>query len=95
MEQTTLSSNPYNIPRRPNADELAQLSDWVQSVGAVHESATIAPQSAYVAVFDDYITGSLGYAGKLMSVVWDGGPSFVDVFIWQDKEIIRIERDTR
>ncbi|HYH66195.1 MAG TPA: hypothetical protein VD866_15995 [Urbifossiella sp.] len=49
--------------------------------------------SAYTAVYDRYSTGGPGYAGKLMSVVWDGAPSFSDVFTWEDGTMVRSPRD--
>jgi hypothetical protein len=38
---------------------------------------------AAIAVFDEYITVGPGYAGKVMTVVWDGSPSFSEVYLWQ------------
>jgi hypothetical protein len=49
--------------------------------------------AAYVAVYDHYMTGSPGYVGKLMSVVWDDAPSFFDVFTWEKGQIVRSGRD--
>ena len=49
MEQQT--------PRRPNPDQLIQLANWLQSLGAYdEESATITAENAYVAVYDNYST---------------------------------------
>lgn len=44
-------------------------------------------------MYDDYCTGGPGYAGKLLSVVWDGGPSFFDVFTWQGGQMERTGRE--
>ena len=49
--------------------------------------------TTYVAVYDHYCTGCTGYYGKLMSVVWDGSPSFFDVFTWKDGKLERSGRD--
>jgi hypothetical protein len=39
--------------------------------------------NAAIAVFDDYVTGGPGYAGKLMVVVYDGGPYQTETYIWE------------
>jgi hypothetical protein len=39
-------------------------------------------ESAAIAVFDNYITGSPGYSGKLMVVVYDGSPEMTETYIW-------------
>jgi|SRR5947207_8156918 len=39
-------------------------------------------ENASIAVFDNYITDSPGYAGKLMVVVWSGDPSFTETYTW-------------
>ena len=56
-------------------------------------------EQAAIAVFDDYITDSPGYAGKVMVVVWSGDPAYTDTYIWDrkyenGKENIPV-RDTR
>ena len=81
-------------PRNPNSDELKQLANWLQSLGAYdEEGATMTAENAYAAVYDTYCTGCPGYVGKLMSVVWDGSPSTYDVFIWTDGKMIQVKRD--
>jgi len=79
-------------PRRPNADELKQLANWLQSLGAYdEENAAMTADNAYIAVYDHYCTGCPGYVGKLMSVIWDGSPSTYDVFIWSDNEMQHVD----
>ena len=39
-------------------------------------------ESAAIAVFDNYITGSPGYSGKLMVVVYDGSPEMTEAYTW-------------
>jgi hypothetical protein len=87
--------NPLSyVLRRPNACELQQLANWLQSLGAYDEAtATMTAENAYIAVYDEYCTGCPGYFGKLMSVVWDGSPSTYDVFIWSDDKMEQVERD--
>jgi hypothetical protein len=81
-------------PRSPDTDELRQLTDWLRAQGHESETAAELVRCASVAVFDNYISGCPGYAGKVISVVWDGGPSFFDVFIWEKGKLLRSDRDS-
>jgi hypothetical protein len=83
------------VPRIPNAEELRELSQWIQNLGPDKVEADATVQSAFIAVYDHYITGGVGYSGKLMSVVWDGDPGFFQVFIWDDGKIENTPCDYR
>ncbi len=90
----TPNSSAEQTPRTPKADELRQLAEYLLSLGAYEEdTAVLTAANAFVAVYDEYCTGSPGYYGKLMSVVWDGSPSTFDVFIWQDGKMERVASD--
>jgi hypothetical protein len=39
-------------------------------------------ESAAIAVFDNYITSSPGYSGKLMIVVYNGAPEMTETYTW-------------
>jgi hypothetical protein len=39
-------------------------------------------ENASIEVFDNYITSSPGYAGKLMIVVYDGAPEMTETYTW-------------
>ena len=39
-------------------------------------------EGAYIAIFDTYATNSVGYAGKVMVVVYDGSPKYTETFTW-------------
>ena len=39
-------------------------------------------ESAAIAVFDNYITSSPGYSGKLMVVVYEGAPEMTETYTW-------------
>jgi len=39
-------------------------------------------ESAAIAVFDNYITSSPGYSGKLMVVVYQGAPEMTETYTW-------------
>lgn len=80
-------------PRSPHVTELMELTSWLCEQGHDVDDATLTAGTAYVAVYDDYVTDCPGYRGKLMSVVWDGSPDCFDVFIWSDDSIVRINRD--
>jgi hypothetical protein len=92
---TTTRSSPAtpsarNLVRPPTSGELAQLWDFYVEQGQVEmyqlEKATWV-ELFWIAVFDDYITGCPGYAGKVMYVVWDGAPYACDVFGWQQGKL--------
>ena len=38
---------------------------------------------AAIAVFDHYMSDTPGFTGKLMLIVWPGGPSLRDTFGWE------------
>jgi len=80
-------------PRAPTADELSQLAAWLHEQGHDGETVSLLARDAFTAVYDAYRTDGPGYADKLISVVWPGGPSFFDVFIWKDGTIVRTARE--
>jgi len=86
-EATTLESS--RNPRPPTPDEITQLKDLLCPGGV----DPLSIESAFIAVFDGYITDSPGYVGKLMSVVWDGSPSLYDVYVWVDEKIRYVEKE--
>jgi hypothetical protein len=69
--------------RVPTDHELARISGTrLVEQGYNQADAYMVAQNAYVAVFEHYQTGSPGYVGKVMTVVWDGWPSTFNVFTW-------------
>lgn len=97
MIKANATSRAEHTPRSPNADELRLLGDWLIDQGCDEFSAQELPACGYIAVFDHYVTGSPGYVGKVLSVIWDGSPSTYDVFVWKDgkMEHCRHEFDSR
>jgi hypothetical protein len=85
-------------PRKPTEEEKQQLIEYLlrgrnpetYDLGKIdqadREEITGAVASAAIAVFDNYITDSVGYAGKVMVVIWPTGPQYTDTFTWLDKE---------
>ena len=77
-------------PRVPTTTEKVELIEavlrrWYRDPDAgVREEVAWLVNAAAIAVFDDYCTGGPGYAGKVLVVVWDGGPSQTEVYIWHD-----------
>jgi hypothetical protein len=65
--------SPSQVPRIPTASELRDLQALIAFEGHEPESVFC----AYIAVFQDYMTGSPGYCGNVLSVVWDGSPIFL------------------
>lgn len=85
-------------PRTATTEEKKQLIAYcVNSYYRELSSSDPAEQESFVgnaaiAVFDRYSTDGPGYAGKLMTVVWSGSPSFYTVFIWTDGVLHDVEQ---
>jgi len=75
------------VPRRPTREELEQLTQAQHTFFGYpsEEVIDLAEGYASVAVFDDYITVSPGYTGKIMLVVWRAMPSLYEAYIWNEK----------
>jgi hypothetical protein len=71
-------------PRKPNQQELEQLTEWYRKQFS-HEGSDMAIATAHIAVFDKYKTFYPGFVGKLMVVVWGIAPSAYQVFFWENK----------
>src|SRR4051794_22559009 len=93
MANANETSPARYTPRFPNEDEQRQLADWLCEQGQDRDTAEGFVQCAYVAVFDHYCTDCPGYAGKVMSVIWSGSPTFFDVFTWEADKMVREGRD--
>ncbi len=76
-----------NRVRLPNARELEQIGSWLteHSLGVVFPDWT---NSAWIAVFENYITDCPGYSGKVIVVVWGAGPDSVSVFTEDDGTLV-------
>ena len=87
-------------PRKPTQEEKDQLIQYlwqhndVDPTDADREEAQDFVENAAIAVFDDYQTDSPGYVGKVMVVVWSGGPGITEVFVWREGKIAQEEVDT-
>ena len=86
------------IPRQPTEEEKKQLVEFLfeerpydANDDEVREEIEARVADAYIAVFDDYITNSVGYAGKVMVVVYDGSPEFTETFTWGDEGYLQQE----
>jgi hypothetical protein len=79
--------------RPPDEEEIKQLKQYLfnKMMGGEfdEEEATGLLGDAYIAVFPDYVTGGPGYFGRVMIVVYDGSPGFVESYCW-DKDEIRL-----
>jgi len=73
--------------RIPTKEEKIELVEYILKHDLrndENERATIEGfvESAAIAVFDNYTTGSPGYSGKLMVVVYDGAPEMTETYTW-------------
>ena len=74
-------------PRKPTEVEKKELMEFqIQDIPPAddeeRQNLVNLVETASIAVFDDYITDSPGYAGKVMVVVWSHDPAFTDTYIW-------------
>ncbi|MCA9330789.1 hypothetical protein KC957_01970 [Candidatus Saccharibacteria bacterium] len=74
-------------PRIPTHDEIQEIARYYQI------STEDVQDWAYIAVFDNYITDSPGYAGKVIMIVWASSPSMYEVFTWDGETIRRRQPD--
>jgi hypothetical protein len=84
-----------NKPRKPNRQEITQLAGYIHykfGHGENLKEAELVVKDTCIAVFDDYISGGPGYAGKLMMVVWLW-PAAYEVYIWEDGELTHVNQD--
>jgi hypothetical protein len=80
-----------NSPRPPTEHELAEVWAWMKEqrydeMYLLEEASWF--EQFWIAVFDHYITGSPGYAGKVLYLIWDGTPANCTVFVWNKANIV-------
>jgi hypothetical protein len=88
-------------PRRATLEETQLLEDYLSvEMGCWHNEADAdrvniqgLMEGAAIAVFDNYITDSPGYTGKVIMVVWPGSPNMYEVFTFKGKELVRVNQD--
>src|SRR5262245_54436614 len=73
--------------RKPKKEEKIELVEYILTHNLrndENERANIDRfvESAAIAVFDNYITSSPGYSGKLMIVVYEGAPEMTETYTW-------------
>jgi hypothetical protein len=73
--------------RNPTKEEKIELVEYILKhdlKNDENERANIEGfvESAAIVVFDNYITSSPGYSGKLMVVVYDESPEMTETYTW-------------
>ena len=83
-------------PRKPTEVEKKEIVAYVlahdfENDENERENVEGYVENAAIAVFDDYITGGPGYAGKVMVVVYDGATTQTETYSWNslDRKITR------
>jgi hypothetical protein len=90
-------------PRKPTEAEKQELVEFLMTHDYANgeeerEQVRGYIEDAAIAVFDNYTTGAVGYAGKLMVVVYNGAPEQTETYIWQrdnwidEKEVPKLDR---
>ena len=81
-------------PRVPTIEEKNEVVKWLlanddawhdpkhEDEDETREDLKGLIEAAYIAIFDTYSTGGPGYVGKVMVVVWDGGPQQTETYSW-------------
>jgi hypothetical protein len=74
-------------PRIPTREEKTELIEYLlrrdyKNDENERENIEGFVESAAIAVFDNYITSSPGYSGKLMIVVYEGAPEMTETYTW-------------
>jgi hypothetical protein len=74
-------------PRIPTREEKIELLEYLlkydyKNEKNERENIEGFVESAAIAVFDNYITSSPGYSGKLMVVVYEGAPEMTETYTW-------------
>ncbi len=86
-------------PRNPSQKEINQLVKDVLTQTGVDYTAFDEEEKtnmkrlvkeASIGIFDNYAADDLGYAGKLMTVVWPSSPDMYEVYIWRNGQMTRI-----
>ena len=82
------------MPRKPTIEEKQKLIDWlIEDQGVEFDNAENWIENAYISVFPNYQTGSPGYVGKIIFLVFDGSPNFFSVFIEVENKLVKIEEE--
>ena len=75
-------------PRKPTQNELEKLKSYLIAAGKIEsEYADGLVGAARIAIFNNYTTDCPGYSGKILVVVWSGGPEIIESFIWESGKI--------
>jgi hypothetical protein len=83
-----MTNDVQNDVRPATQEELNQLKQYRMNVWDEDEANTVSlVYNAAIAVFPHYMSGGPGYAGKVMVVVYDGGPEYVEIYTWHQGEI--------
>jgi hypothetical protein len=74
-------------PRKPTQEEKKEIVEYLLAHDFAGDEGELENVEGYVenaaiAVFDHYITGSPGYAGKVMVVVYDGATTQTETYSW-------------
>lgn len=87
-------------PRKPTQEENKELIAYLLTHDFANdenerENVEGYVENAAIAVFDNYITGSPGYFGKVMVVVYDGGTNQTETYSWLDGKILTRDVDIK
>lgn len=75
-------------PRKPTVHEKQELAQYLMTdAGYEYDEIIGWIENSAVAVFEDYCTGSPGYVGKILMVVWEAAPTVFNVYVWNNGSI--------
>jgi hypothetical protein len=80
--------------RKPTAEEKQELTEYIMTeiCGYNYDADEFTEmrniiEDTHIVVFDNYITDSPGYAGKVIVVLWHADPSQVESYIYRDDKL--------
>ncbi len=68
--------------RKPTEEEKKQLAESALDCFDDVKEAMAFVNDSMIAVCDDFCCDSVGYRGKMMMVIWPGGPNCSQVLCW-------------
>ena len=82
-----MKTDRRNYFRRATLDELKALAEYYYGPCWREEGISVSDlRNPCAVVFPNYISDGPGYYGKILVVIWGGGPSFHEVFTWNEKK---------
>ncbi len=94
-------SNVTHIPRAASPEEVQQLVRALQEQGHYsvdemneHDACLHLSGSTWISVFDEYVSGSGEFVGKVITLIWESSPQSVTQFLFAKRgkpEVVHLD----